>query len=108
MQTRLRRCARQRGSSYAWWRPTCAWGLLWLKPTSLLKLRKSWIVPSKSRRADKSIVQLYRGKLYARTGDFDKSIAAFNAYLDSAPQSAQADDVRALIARMEQLKAKRH
>jgi len=62
---------------------------------------------AKSRHADKSIVQLYRGKLYARTGDFDKSIAAFNDYLEIAPQSAQAPEVRAIIARMEELKAKR-
>jgi tetratricopeptide (TPR) repeat protein len=62
---------------------------------------------AKSPHADKGIVQLYRGKLYARTGDFDKSITAFNAYLDTSPESAQADEVRAIIARIEDLKAKR-
>src|SRR5262249_5577381 len=62
---------------------------------------------AKSSHADKGIVQLYRGKLYARTGDFDKSIAAFNDYLEYSPQSAQASEVRALIARMEELKAQR-
>jgi tetratricopeptide (TPR) repeat protein len=61
---------------------------------------------AKSPNADKSIVYLYRGKLYARTGDFDKSIAAFNTYLENAPQSAQASEIRALIARMQELKAK--
>jgi Flp pilus assembly protein TadD len=61
---------------------------------------------AKSPHADKSMVHLYRGKLYARTGDFDKSIAVFNAYLEDAPQSAQASEVRALIARMQELKAK--
>jgi predicted Zn-dependent protease len=63
---------------------------------------------AKSHHSDKSIVELYQGKLYARTGDFDRSIAAFNAYLDDAPQTAQSEEVRALIARMQQLKSKRH
>jgi tetratricopeptide (TPR) repeat protein len=62
----------------------------------------------KSPHSDKAIVQLYRGKLYARTGDFDKSIAAFNTYLDNNPNASNVGDVRALIARMEELKAKRH
>src|SRR5262249_17700533 len=62
---------------------------------------------AKSRHADKGIVQLYRGKLYARTGDFDKSIAAFNDYLEYAPQSGQADEIRKLIGRMQEIKAKR-
>jgi protein O-GlcNAc transferase len=62
----------------------------------------------KSPHSDKAIVQLYRGKLYARTGDFDKSIAAFSTYLDNNPNASNVGDVRALIARMEELKAKRH
>ena len=62
---------------------------------------------AKSPNADQSMVHLYRGKLYARTGAFDKSIAAFNAYLENDPQSAEASEVRALIARMQELKAKR-
>lgn len=63
---------------------------------------------AKSPHSDKSIVQLYRGKLYARTGDFDKSIAAFNIYLASNPTGGSAGEVQALIARMQELKAKRH
>jgi tetratricopeptide (TPR) repeat protein len=63
---------------------------------------------AKSPHADKNMVQLYLGKLYARTGDFDKSIAAFNTFLENDPESAQASEVRALIARMQDLKAKRH
>jgi tetratricopeptide (TPR) repeat protein len=63
-------------------------------------------IAAKSPHADKTVVELYRGKLYARTGDFDKSIAAFNAYLEDAGESAQASEVRALIARMQKLKAK--
>jgi tetratricopeptide (TPR) repeat protein len=63
---------------------------------------------AKSPHADKNMVELYRGKLYARTGDFDKSITAFNTYLENDPESAQAGEVRALIARMQELKAKRH
>jgi TolA-binding protein len=47
------------------------------------------------------------GKLYARAGDFDKSIASFNNYLKKAPKAANANDVRALIARMQNLKAKK-
>lgn len=62
---------------------------------------------AKSPHSDKNIVRLYRGKLYARTGDFDKAIAFFNAYLEDAPQAANAGEVRALIARMEEIKAKR-
>jgi len=44
--------------------------------------------------------QLYLGKLYARTGEFTKGIAALELYLQKAPQAANAGEVRELIARM--------
>jgi tetratricopeptide (TPR) repeat protein len=62
---------------------------------------------AKSPDADQAMVQFYLGKLYARTGDFDKSIASFNNYLEKAPKAANVNDVRALIARMQDLKAKK-
>ncbi len=62
---------------------------------------------AKSPDADQAMVQLYLGKLYARTGDFDKSIASFNNYLEKAPKAANVNDVRALIARMQDLKARK-
>ncbi len=61
---------------------------------------------AKSTGADEALVQLYLGKLYARTGDFDKSISAFNAYLEKAPGAANSIEVRALIARMRNMKPK--
>jgi predicted Zn-dependent protease len=44
--------------------------------------------------------QLYLGKLYARTGEFTKGIAALELYLQKVPQAANAEEVRELIARM--------
>ena len=41
---------------------------------------------AKSPDADQAMVELYLGKLYARTGDFDKSIASFNNYLEKPPR----------------------
>lgn len=83
-------------------------GIAFVETDQFAQAEKELDRAAKSPHADKGVVQLYRGKLYARTGDFDKSIAAFNAYLENAPQSAQAGDVRALIARMQELKAKGH
>jgi tetratricopeptide (TPR) repeat protein len=57
--------------------------------------------------ADEVIVQLYLGKLYARTGDFEKSIAAFNIYLQKAPGASNAAEVRGLIDRMKKEMAAR-
>jgi Flp pilus assembly protein TadD len=48
-----------------------------------------------------AILQMYLGELYARTGDFKQSIAAFNLYLTDAPDSANAPAVKALIVRMQ-------
>lgn len=45
---------------------------------------------------------LYLGKLYARTGEFNKGITALETYLTMAPQAANADEVRQLIAKMRQ------
>ena len=44
--------------------------------------------------------QLYLGKLYARTGQFEKGIAALEAYLRKAPHAANAGEVRGLMERM--------
>lgn len=46
------------------------------------------------------IAQLYLGKLYARTGQYPKSIAAFEAYLAKSPNSPNAAEVRQVIERM--------
>jgi Flp pilus assembly protein TadD len=58
--------------------------------------------------ADEVIVQLYLGKLYARTGDFEKSIAAFNLYLEKSPHAGNAAEVRGLVERMKRELAARH
>src|SRR5207245_9906305 len=52
---------------------------------------------AKSPDADQAMVQLYLGKLYARTGDFDNSIASFNNDLDNATKADNVHDVRDLI-----------
>lgn len=81
-------------------------GIAFVETDQFAEAEKELDLAAKFPHADKNIVQLYRGKLYARTGDFDKSIAAFNAYLENDPQAANAGEVRALIARMQELKAK--
>jgi tetratricopeptide (TPR) repeat protein len=83
-------------------------GIAFVETDQFVQADKELDFVAKSPHADKSMVHLYQGKLYARTGNFDKSIAAFNAYLDDAPQSAEASEVHALIARMQELKAKHH
>ncbi len=77
-------------------------------PDQFAEAEKELSLAVRSAHADENIVQLYLGKLYGRTGEFDKSIAAFNAYLERSPQAANAGEVRVLIARMEKLKAKGH
>jgi tetratricopeptide (TPR) repeat protein len=61
-----------------------------------------------SSEADEVFVQLYLGKLYARTGDFEKSIAAFSLYLEKSPNAGNAAEVRGLIDRMKRELAARH
>lgn len=57
----------------------------------------------KSKGADNAGVQLYLGKLYSRTGDYPKAIAAFNAFLKLAPpDSPNGPAVRAAIQQMQQ------
>jgi tetratricopeptide (TPR) repeat protein len=51
---------------------------------------------------DEIPAQLYLGKLYARTGKYDKAIAAFETYLQKAPNAANADEVRELIKKLRQ------
>lgn len=50
--------------------------------------------------ADAVLAQMYIGQLYARTGKYEKSIAAFEAYLEKAPNAVNAAEVRSLIERM--------
>jgi Tfp pilus assembly protein PilF len=57
--------------------------------------------------ADEVVIQLYFGKLYARTGDFPKSIEAFSKYLEKVPNAGNADEVRGLIDRMKREMASR-
>jgi tetratricopeptide (TPR) repeat protein len=56
---------------------------------------------TKVARENEALVDLYLGQLYARTRQFEKSISAFNAYLEKAPNAANAREVRALISRMQ-------
>lgn len=51
--------------------------------------------------------QLYLGKLYARTGDFQKAIEALNLYLEKAPTASNANEIRALIERLKRESAAR-
>jgi len=46
--------------------------------------------------------QLYLGKLYARTGKYDKAVAAFEIYLQKAPNAPNANEVRELIKELRQ------
>ncbi|HEX7287924.1 MAG TPA: tetratricopeptide repeat protein [Candidatus Angelobacter sp.] len=82
-------------------------GIALVETDKFVEAEKELDLAAKSPRSDKDIVQLYRGKLYARTGDFDKSIAAFSVYLANNPNGRNATEVQSLIARMEELKAKR-
>jgi tetratricopeptide (TPR) repeat protein len=65
---------------------------------------------ARTQRGDKAsedpILQLYLGQVYARTGEFKQSIAAFNLYLAALPNSANAPAVKAAIARMQSELAK--
>ncbi len=60
---------------------------------------------AKSAGAQEVVVQLYLGKLYARTGDFERSVAALHSYLRLVPHAANAAEVRELIQRMQALRA---
>jgi tetratricopeptide (TPR) repeat protein len=51
--------------------------------------------------------QLYLGKLYARTGEFPKGIAALELYLQKAPDAANAREVRGLIEQMKRAMAQK-
>ncbi len=68
------------------------------------ELKKAAAMPD----ADQVVVLLYFGKLYARTGAFQKSIDAFNAFLEKAPNAGNAAEVRSLIERMKREMAARH
>jgi len=61
----------------------------------------------KSSGADKEMIDLYLGKLYARTGHFDESITEFKDFLTRKPQAANAEEIRGLIARMQDLNEKK-
>ena len=52
--------------------------------------------------ADELIAQLYLGKLYAQTGKYEKAVAAFELYLQKAPNAPNANDVRELIKKLRQ------
>jgi tetratricopeptide (TPR) repeat protein len=51
---------------------------------------------------DEIVAQLYLGKLYARTGKYDKAVAAFELYLQKAPNAQNANEVRELIKKLRQ------
>jgi tetratricopeptide (TPR) repeat protein len=52
--------------------------------------------------AEEILGQMYLGQLYARTGQYEKSIAAFELYLQKAPNAANAAEVRSLIEKLHQ------
>ena len=63
---------------------------------------------AKSGGDDEILAQLFLGKLYARTGEFDKGIAALEFYLQKSPTASNAAEVRGLIERMKkELSARR-
>jgi len=51
---------------------------------------------------DEIVAQLYLGKLYGRTGKYDKAVAAFELYLQKAPNAQNANEVRELIKKLRQ------
>ena len=55
---------------------------------------------------EETLRYLYLGQLYARTGRYEKSISAFESYLQRSPGAKNAGEVRALIDRMKQELAK--
>ncbi len=66
------------------------------------------LAAQRSKDADPAGLQLYLGKLYASTGDFPKSIAAFDAFLKLAPaDSPSRPAIDAAIKRMQQEMAKK-
>lgn len=56
---------------------------------------------------DEIVLQLYLGKLYARTGEFQKSIDSFTIYLQKAPNSPNAAEVRGIMDRLKREMATR-
>jgi tetratricopeptide (TPR) repeat protein len=52
--------------------------------------------------------KMYLGKLYARTGEFEKSLAYFEEYLRLAPWAENADEVRRVMQTMRAEMAKRN
>jgi tetratricopeptide (TPR) repeat protein len=72
-------------------------------PEAEQELKKALRAPD----PDEIVLQLYLGKLYARTGEFQKSIDAFTLYLEKAPGAGNAAEVRALIERMKRQLASR-
>lgn len=83
-------------------------GIALLETEQFDEAEKELTIAGKSSGADAAMIQLYLGKLYARTGEFEKSIAAFNNYLQKAPNAPNAGEVRALIERMKKELATRH
>ncbi len=55
---------------------------------------------AKSGGDEETMAQLFLGKLYARTGEFDKGIASLETYLQKSPNASNAGEVRGLIGRM--------
>jgi Flp pilus assembly protein TadD len=56
----------------------------------------------RSKGADEAGLQLYLGKLYASTGEFNKALEAFDAYLKLAPQNSPSRP--AILATMERMR----
>jgi len=55
---------------------------------------------AKSEGPESAGAHLYLGKLYARTGEFEKAIAALETYLQKAPGGPNAAEARSLIERL--------
>ncbi len=76
-------------------------GIALVEIDQLKEAEQELLRASKSTGADEATTQLYIGKLYARTGEFEKSVTALNAYLLKVPNAPNAPEVRALIDRMQ-------
>jgi tetratricopeptide (TPR) repeat protein len=59
------------------------------------------LIARKASPGSETLIHLYMGQLYARTGRLDESITEFEAYLQRAPDSPNATAVRSAIERMQ-------
>ena len=78
-------------------------GLAFVETDKLFSAREQLLEAEKDfadKAATNATLQMYLGELYARTGDFKLSIAAFERYLTLEPNSANTPAVKNLVERM--------